>query len=321
MGDLPSSMAPSPANSTSTTPSNLNLTMFLHTLAVVGTAAVVFTAYNFIVIRCCANRRGQYRGFRPEPARLRLESANAKAWVPSFRYEKKAEGDGRDQGFDGDGDCAVCLSPFEDGDEVRRLPRCSHCFHAPCVDMWLHSHADCPLCRTAVEPPSLAPRQQNAVVQERNSSGVVDSAGATHSFLSVNFVGQYGIETRDMNEEDVDRLSSENSGKAVTDGSCGIDMSGFDVILEMDWLFSSYAHRTLERAINHAGEKRGFFLLDLQVYSSAEERFSSSLAARSLPRRERAPVAERDPSPAHGREGDGRRAVGAGDLQRRFTHW
>ncbi|XP_062089511.1 RING-H2 finger protein ATL18-like [Humulus lupulus] len=44
--------------------------------------------------------------------------------------------------------CAVCLSEFEEKEELRILPECLHSFHKPCIDMWLFSHSTCPICRT-----------------------------------------------------------------------------------------------------------------------------------------------------------------------------
>jgi hypothetical protein len=52
------------------------------------------------------------------------------------------------------GDCAVCLGEFTDGELVRLLPRCSHPFHAPCIDTWLRAHVSCPVCRSSVVVPS-----------------------------------------------------------------------------------------------------------------------------------------------------------------------
>lgn len=50
-------------------------------------------------------------------------------------------------------DCAVCLSLVEEGDMVRLLPDCGHAFHVACIDVWLHAHPLCPLCRAAAKPP------------------------------------------------------------------------------------------------------------------------------------------------------------------------
>ncbi|XP_039129767.1 RING-H2 finger protein ATL2-like [Dioscorea cayenensis subsp. rotundata] len=48
--------------------------------------------------------------------------------------------------------CAVCLGEIEEGELARIVPKCGHGFHVECIDMWLASHATCPLCRAAVEP-------------------------------------------------------------------------------------------------------------------------------------------------------------------------
>ncbi|KAL3614152.1 hypothetical protein CASFOL_042226 [Castilleja foliolosa] len=50
-------------------------------------------------------------------------------------------------------DCAVCLLEFEDNDYVRTLPVCTHAFHVDCIDIWLRSHANCPLCRAGIFRP------------------------------------------------------------------------------------------------------------------------------------------------------------------------
>lgn len=42
-------------------------------------------------------------------------------------------------------ECAVCLSNFEDGDTLRRLP-CGHHYHKDCIDDWLLRRKVCPLC-------------------------------------------------------------------------------------------------------------------------------------------------------------------------------
>ncbi|KAJ7968263.1 RING-H2 finger protein [Quillaja saponaria] len=47
-------------------------------------------------------------------------------------------------------DCSVCLSEFEENETVRLLPKCSHAFHIPCIDTWLRSHTNCPMCRAPI---------------------------------------------------------------------------------------------------------------------------------------------------------------------------
>ncbi|KAK3281707.1 hypothetical protein CYMTET_10518 [Cymbomonas tetramitiformis] len=46
--------------------------------------------------------------------------------------------------------CTICLQDFEEGDTVRTLPRCSHMYHTACIDQWLVTQGDCPICRVAI---------------------------------------------------------------------------------------------------------------------------------------------------------------------------
>ncbi|PON49743.1 43kDa postsynaptic protein [Parasponia andersonii] len=47
-------------------------------------------------------------------------------------------------------DCSVCLNEFRENETLRLLPKCSHAFHIPCIDPWLRSHTNCPLCRAHI---------------------------------------------------------------------------------------------------------------------------------------------------------------------------
>ncbi|KAK7319456.1 hypothetical protein RJT34_04177 [Clitoria ternatea] len=47
-------------------------------------------------------------------------------------------------------ECSVCLSEFQEDESLRLLPKCNHAFHLPCIDTWLRSHTNCPLCRAPI---------------------------------------------------------------------------------------------------------------------------------------------------------------------------
>ncbi|XP_062091116.1 RING-H2 finger protein ATL52-like [Humulus lupulus] len=133
-----------------------NLPMLYYGLIVVGTAAIVLALYNIIVIRLCSDsRRRQLSSQRQNSSFVEVNTTSSRMGFESrelpssFKYKKeKAEAVAEDEVDQSE--CLVCLSAFEEGEEIRKLPRCKHSFHAPCIDMWLCSHSDCPLCRTPV---------------------------------------------------------------------------------------------------------------------------------------------------------------------------
>ncbi|KAK7385551.1 hypothetical protein VNO78_31274 [Psophocarpus tetragonolobus] len=47
-------------------------------------------------------------------------------------------------------ECVICLSIIEEGEIGRSLPKCGHAFHVECIDMWLSSHCNCPICRAPI---------------------------------------------------------------------------------------------------------------------------------------------------------------------------
>merc|ERR1712136_180121 len=49
--------------------------------------------------------------------------------------------------------CSVCMSSFEDGEEIRTL-LCQHVFHKECIDTWLGRKSECPVCRTPLRATS-----------------------------------------------------------------------------------------------------------------------------------------------------------------------
>ncbi|KAL5101837.1 hypothetical protein RYX36_006164 [Vicia faba] len=55
-------------------------------------------------------------------------------------------------------ECCICLSAFRDGEKVKLLPVCNHCFHCECVDSWLVNRSSCPLCRASLITDSSFPK-------------------------------------------------------------------------------------------------------------------------------------------------------------------
>ncbi|KAH7440823.1 hypothetical protein KP509_03G012300 [Ceratopteris richardii] len=50
-------------------------------------------------------------------------------------------------------ECPICLSEYEEGQEIRVLRECKHAYHKHCLDGWLeHHHTTCPLCRSWMVP-------------------------------------------------------------------------------------------------------------------------------------------------------------------------
>ncbi|CAN1829208.1 RING-H2 finger protein ATL54 [Linum perenne] len=92
--------------------------------------------------------------------------------ITVFRYEKS------DRLIDGT-DCSVCLSEFEQDETLRLLPKCSHAFHIPCIDTWLRSHTNCPLCRAPIVSSAIDGSSEIEESQAENSNSEISSQTAS----------------------------------------------------------------------------------------------------------------------------------------------
>ncbi|CBI19211.3 unnamed protein product, partial [Vitis vinifera] len=102
------------------------------------------------------------------------------AIINSITVCKYKRGEGLIEGTE----CSVCLSEFQEDETLRLLPKCNHAFHIPCIDTWLSSHTNCPLCRARiisdiVNPPlesndqnsrSLGPNEQTQMENSSNDT-------------------------------------------------------------------------------------------------------------------------------------------------------
>lgn len=111
-------------------------------LIAAASAAVVVTIYHCITARYMRPPSRQWSPpaeVQQQEISVSMENSVAEL-LPSRKYE----------GVMGVA-CAICLCEFEEGEELRTLPECSHSFHVACIDMWLYSHWSCPMCRSVVE--------------------------------------------------------------------------------------------------------------------------------------------------------------------------
>lgn len=166
------------ATPSSTTNDSLHVSPLMIVVIIVLAGAFLLVSYYAIVIKYCSfwtrflARRDLRRMPQPVPladpheAEDRLDMINQHDPVPVvdhpiwlittvglhqsvinsitvIRYKKE---DGLIDGTD----CSVCLSEFQEGETLRLLPKCKHAFHIDCIDTWLRSHTNCPMCRACI---------------------------------------------------------------------------------------------------------------------------------------------------------------------------
>ncbi|CAK7354622.1 unnamed protein product [Dovyalis caffra] len=144
--------------------------------------------------------------------------------ITVFKY-KKYEGmiDGTE--------CSVCLSEFQEDESLRLLPKCDHAFHIPCIDTWLRSHKNCPLCRAPIVIESLVAQVASPVpatsdLSSREEPQMENSENNTPSgLISSNQAREDGSSEVRNGEETICRLpivdesnagnSSSNSNQSI----------------------------------------------------------------------------------------------------------
>lgn len=136
----------------------------------------------------------------------------------------------KDEGLIEGTDCSVCLSEFEEDESLRLLPKCSHAFHIPCIDAWLRSHKNCPLCRAPIVC-GAANDQVSVPDSIASGSGLGDSIRVENVETSEGIgrgTSEVGVTDDDgdtVNAISIDGRSVESSRKVlpnslVAEGSC-----------------------------------------------------------------------------------------------------
>ncbi|PQQ07864.1 RING-H2 finger protein ATL54 [Prunus yedoensis var. nudiflora] len=79
-------------------------------------------------------------------------------------------------------ECSVCLNEFQEDETLRLLPKCNHAFHVPCIDTWLRSHTNCPMCRAPIVKPLATPAPEpnlavNSIPEEETQVEISEIIG------------------------------------------------------------------------------------------------------------------------------------------------
>ncbi|KAK4432364.1 RING-H2 finger protein ATL33 [Sesamum alatum] len=142
------STAPSPSPSALAQPHNSEVSPLTAVLCMLVVVSVPIISYIFFIAMRCP-RNPFRRGAAAPPAELCFRAEKLEP-VYGVKYRKAAEDGKKEAGGVSDQYCPVCLSGFSEGEEIRQLSGCKHAFHSACIDMWLYSHSNCPVCRAAV---------------------------------------------------------------------------------------------------------------------------------------------------------------------------
>ncbi|KAK6164487.1 hypothetical protein DH2020_001351 [Rehmannia glutinosa] len=131
-------------------------------VAVLGITATAFllVSYYIFVTKCCFRWQlaDPLRRFSIRRSQLTEDplTSYSPSWqsrglnellirdIPTFQYSKP------EREFGSFSKCVVCLNEFQDQEMLRVLPKCNHAFHLDCIDIWLQSNCNCPLCRSTI---------------------------------------------------------------------------------------------------------------------------------------------------------------------------
>ncbi|GKV08393.1 hypothetical protein SLEP1_g20025 [Rubroshorea leprosula] len=119
--------------------------------------------------------------------------------IPLFVYKSEESKHGLE--------CVICLSSFEDKDVGRQLPKCGHGFHVQCIDMWLQSHSNCPICRAPLATESRFSTEVSSLEETTGESPAMDA-----------------IINEESGQEDDTSSSSPSSSSSVLSSSLGCSL-------------------------------------------------------------------------------------------------
>ncbi|KAJ4826133.1 hypothetical protein Tsubulata_021880 [Turnera subulata] len=143
-------------------------------VAIIGILATAFllVGYYVFVIKCCLSwhridllrrfslsRSGNHEDplmpYSRAAENRGLDEAVIRS-IPIFQFKRAGNSNG-EFGERSISECAVCLNEFQEDERLRVMPNCGHVFHIDCIDVWLQSNDNCPLCRISISSISRYP--------------------------------------------------------------------------------------------------------------------------------------------------------------------
>ncbi|KAL7583281.1 hypothetical protein Lser_V15G44517 [Lactuca serriola] len=231
---------PPPSSTTTDDSSTTHISPYVIVIVAVIASAILFISYYLIVKRYCVRFR------QPYPTQVNQESRDfmngdhqpeidhpiwyintiglQPAVIRSIAVVKFKKGESLIDVTD----CSVCLSEFEDDESLRLLPKCNHAFHIPCIDTWLRSHTNCPLCRAAV----LANNSSNNSQSNDQNGNLIHGFGLNRNTQMENGendgeLGSIGVEEigirENMRETGNNRVEVDDGNKEIQDSKIEIE--------------------------------------------------------------------------------------------------
>lgn len=127
-------------------PSSVDLSPLEFVFALIAVVTIPALVYVFFFAVKCPPNPFRSRRYGSNSSEIDGHS-NVDGVADVVKVEK--EGNHASKGVVGS-ECPVCLMVFAEGEEVKQLNVCKHSFHVPCIDLWLNSHSNCPVCRASV---------------------------------------------------------------------------------------------------------------------------------------------------------------------------
>lgn len=166
--------------------------------------------------------------------------------------------------------CVVCLNKFQHHDMLRLLPKCNHAFHLDCIDVWLMTNSNCPLCRSAISgrnryrldsivAPNSSPQDPHVTDEEFHGTERVDSSrkSKTRKVHHFSIMGDEGI---NVGEKD-DQFSIEPIRRSFSMDSAGdrlVYLSVHEIVQQNRQLRNSEESSSRSRrSIFSFGQSRG----------------------------------------------------------------